>query len=155
MARSHWRLVVVGAAAALLGACATYPAAPSEYVYYAVPCDTPGAIRTIDATAAQSGSQQNGQGAVPADSAQAGATPVCLVAASAPTTYALGRYAPLGYYSGRPYYPGHVFSSLSFGGHRSIGHGFGHGGGGHGGGGHGGIGGHGGGGGGHGGGGRH
>jgi hypothetical protein len=34
-------------AAVLLGGCATYPPTPASYSYFAVPCDTPGAIRAV------------------------------------------------------------------------------------------------------------
>lgn len=40
-------LIATLAAPVLLGGCATYRAAPLSYSYYAVPCDTPGAVRAV------------------------------------------------------------------------------------------------------------
>lgn len=40
-------LVVPLVGAALLSGCATYAPRPSSYSYFAVPCNTPGAIRAV------------------------------------------------------------------------------------------------------------
>lgn len=139
-------------AAVLLGGCATYGQARPSYSYFAVPCDTPGAIRGVpvsppdgapaaapDTTIPPRGAAR----AVPGVAPQAGAGE-CLVAVAnggrgwGQAGY-YGGYYPRRYY-GSPYYGsfgigigigGHSGGGHYRGGHSGGSHGGGHGGGGH------------------------
>lgn len=140
------KAVAVSAAALAVSGCATYASRPPQLVYYAVPCDTPGAFQAQLSPA----SLQPTFGAAPGDAprsvegqASAGAAPTCLVAAQVNDRgYAndYGGYGPYFGYGGygSPFY-GSVGIGIGFHGggyrHSGYGHGsFGHRGGGHGGG---------------------
>lgn len=139
------------AAAVLLGGCATYPPTPASYSYFAVPCDTPGAIRAVPVpppntssvapiTPPQATAPSLEGGAASPDSAAQAAGSECLIAVA---DRGRGWRGP-GYYGGYPrgYYGAPFYGSLGIGigigtrhyggGHRGGGHiGGGHGGGGH------------------------
>lgn len=103
----------------LLSGCATMPRAPG-YVYYRVPCTTPGAIPaepiapvTKAPTAPPSAAAEGGSSSSPS---------ICLLALS-PASVSRGYY-PAGYY-GQPYYSGLGYGSAFFSiGHGPLGHGW-------------------------------
>lgn len=152
-------IIVPLAGAVLLGGCATYAPRPSAYSYFAVPCDTPGAIRAVPIsppdgppgeTSAALPAPVPPQAVVPAapgSAAQAGASD-CLIAVAdrgrgwRGAGYYGGSYpyryrSPYGYY-GSPFYGSLGIGIGLGGGHYRGGHfGGGHVGGGHIGGGHG------------------
>ncbi|CAM4228229.1 hypothetical protein NOLU111490_14070 [Novosphingobium lubricantis] len=111
------RLAGVGLLAVLaLSGCATTPRGPG-YVYYRVPCTTPGSI------AAEPIAPVTRSPSPPATPTEGGVTaaPTCLLVLS-PAVASRGYY-PAGYY-GQPYFGTFGYGSAFVGlGHRSIGHG--------------------------------
>ncbi len=153
-------IMVPLAGAVLLGGCATYAPRPSSYSYFAVSCDTPGAIRAVPiarpdelpgATSTAPPAPATPQTAVPSapGSAVQADRSECLIAVanrgrgSRGAGYYGGGYpyrygSPYGYY-GSPFYGSLGIGIGIGGGHHRGGHlGGGHFGGGHFGGGHGG-----------------
>jgi len=149
-------IMVPLAGAVLLGGCATYAPRPSSYSYFAVSCDTPGAIRAVPiarpdelpgATSTAPPAPATPQTAVPSapGSAVQADRSECLIAVanrgrgSRGAGYYGGGYpyrygSPYGYY-GSPFYGSLGIGIGIGGGHHRDGHlGGGHFGGGHGGG---------------------
>lgn len=131
MAIATARLAAASAALLAISGCATYQSQPPQLVYYAVPCDTPGAFKAqlSSATAQLAANASRGTSSTAAEAqANAASSPTCLVAAQmGHRNY--GSYGPYYSYAGgySPYYGYGGFGHPFYGPVAIFGHGGGHG----------------------------
>ncbi len=136
MAIATARLAAASAALLAISGCATYQSQQPQLVYYAVPCNTPGAFKAqlSSATAQLAANASRGTSSTAVEAqANAASSPTCLVAAQLDDRSYARNYGNYGSYYGYaggygPYYGYGGFGHPFYGSVAIFGHGGGHGG---------------------------